>query len=256
MGARIWKAILPVAAMGLGLLAAGCDKVVVDMGDADGVPLAELDTTGDAPTRLVLAGPDSVVVSQGDTLDIDVTGDPQAAEALRFKLADGTLSIMRTNDWSGKETATVAVTMPAARELVMAGSGTITAPALADRAEVDIAGSGTIAVDRIAASRLDVNVMGSGRLRAAGTADRLEFNVAGSGDLDARALKVERAEINIAGSGSGTFASDGKVAARILGSGSVTVLGRADCKVDAMGSGTLRCQDAGTAPAAQPAETR
>ena len=77
--------------------------------------------------------------------------------------------------------------------------------------------------------------------------ERLEFNVAGSGNLRARRLKVGSAEVNIAGSGGGEFASDGTVRANVLGSGDVTVYGRADCKISAMGSGKLHCRDGETA---------
>lgn len=241
------------AAVALALAATACGgNMHISVGEDDGVPLAELDMTGTAPTKLVLAGPDRVVVTEGSALDIQVSGDAEAVEALRFNLEDGTLGIMRDRDWKGKGTATVAVTMPPAREIVLAGSGDIRAPALVDDAEVNIAGSGNVAVARVAASKLEVNVMGSGTLSAAGRAETLDFNVAGSGTLDARDLMVGRAEINIAGSGGGAFASDGKVEARIAGSGDVTVYGRADCSIKAMGSGQVRCRPAGGATAAAP----
>ena len=44
-------------------------------------------------------------------------------------------------------------------------------------------------------------------------------------------------------SGNATFASDGDVNANIMGSGNVTVKGRARCKVKTMGSGSLVCED-------------
>lgn len=241
---HLLKGVLPLAAMALGLATASCGNLNVQIGDEEGVPLSDLDMTGAAPTKLVLAGPDRVVVTEGEELAITVSGDEAAIEALRFNLEDGTLGITRDRSWKGRGTATVAVTMPPAREIVLAGSGVIRAPALVDEAEVNIAGSGTVAIDRVRSSSLDVNVMGSGTLSAAGTAERLDFNVAGSGTLKARQLKVERAEINIAGSGGGEFASDGRVEARIAGSGDVTVYGRAECSVKAMGSGTVRCRPA------------
>lgn len=241
------KGVLPLAAIALGLATASCGNLNMSVGDGDGVPLSELDMSGAAPTKLVLAGPDKVVVTQGEKLTIDVSGDREAIDALRFNLEDGTLGIMREKSWKGPGVATIAVTMPPAQEFVLAGSGDITAPAMTDQAEVNIAGSGTVAIAQIASSTLDVNVMGSGTLSAAGIVERLEFNVAGTGALKARALKVQRAAINIAGSGGGEFSSDGKVEARIAGSGDVTVYGRADCSVKAMGSGTVRCRNADSA---------
>lgn len=244
---HVLKGVLPLAAVALVLASAACGNMNMTVGDDDGVPLSELDMSGTAPTKLVLAGPDKVVVTEGDKLAITVTGDQEAIDSLRFNLEDGTLGIMREKSWKGKGVATIAVTMPPAQEIVLAGSGDIKAPVMVDEAEVNIAGSGTVAIDRIQSSTFDVNVMGSGTLSAAGEADRLDFNVAGSGMLKARALKVERAEINIAGSGGGEFASDGRVEARIAGSGDVTVYGRAECKVSAMGSGTVRCRPADAA---------
>lgn len=244
------KGVLPLAAIALGLATASCGDMNITVGNEDGVPLSELDMSGTAPTKLVLAGPDKVVMTEGDRLAITVSGDREAIDALRFNLEDGTLGIMREKSWKGPGVATIAVTMPAAEEIVLAGSGDIAAPAMVEEAEVNIAGSGTVSIARVQASKLDVNVMGSGTLTAAGTAERLDFNVAGTGKLKARALKVERAEINIAGTGGGEFASDGTVEARIAGSGDVTVYGRADCKVSAMGSGTVRCRPADSASAA------
>jgi hypothetical protein len=238
---RFLKTILPIAAMGFGLATAGCDNMNITIGDGDEVPLSELDLTGEAPTKLVLASPDDVLITEGEKLDIKVSGDPDAVAALRFNIDDDTLGIMRDKGYKGDGKANVAVVMPPAREFVLAGSGEIQAPSLVDKAEINIAGSGTVSIAKIAASKLQVNMMGSGTFNGAGTAERLEYNVAGSGKLAARGLKVDRAEVNIAGSGGGEFASDGKVEARVAGSGEVTVYGRAACKISAMGSGKLRC---------------
>lgn len=254
MFSQLRRHTLPLAALSVGLAVSACGaNMNLQIGDGDGVRLSELDMTGAAPTRLVLAGPDTVTVREGQRLDIDVAGDADAVDALRFNLEDGSLGIMRADNAKAKGKARVTVTMPPVREVVLAGSGTIEAPSLTGEAEVSIAGSGNVSVARIAAQNLDVNVMGSGTLATAGTAQRLDLNVAGSGTMAARSLKVERAEVNIAGSGSGEFASDGEVEANIAGSGDVIVYGRARCQISKMGSGTLRCGDSG---ATQPAYTR
>ena len=44
---RLLKRLVPAAALGLAV--AGCD-LNIDIGDTDGVPLAELDMSGSAPT--------------------------------------------------------------------------------------------------------------------------------------------------------------------------------------------------------------
>lgn len=249
----IGQCLKGAAAMAFALAAAACgSNLNVTVGEGDGVPLSELDTGGTAPTRLVLASPDNVVVTEGSTLGIKVSGDQGAIDALRFNLENGRLGIMREKRSTAKGKATIAVTMPPAHEFVLAGSGDITASSMADDAEINIAGSGRITVAAVKATSLNVNVMGSGTLAASGSAKQLDFNLAGSGRLAARYLAVEQAKIAIAGSGGGEFSSDGKVTANVAGSGEVTVYGRADCSISAVGSGKLHCRNetgAGAPPA-------
>ncbi|HSM53046.1 MAG TPA: hypothetical protein VK839_02550, partial [Erythrobacter sp.] len=72
---KLIKRLAPVAAIALSAAVAGCNDMNIEINGEEGVPLAELDMSGDAPTELILAGPDTVVLSEGDALDIDVEGD-------------------------------------------------------------------------------------------------------------------------------------------------------------------------------------
>ncbi|WP_298174374.1 head GIN domain-containing protein [Novosphingobium sp.] len=234
---------IAVAAIALSLSA--CDGATVEMGGMKGVRLAELDLSAKAPEEITLLGPDTVRVVQGDKLAITVEGKQDAKDRLRFVLKDGKLAIGREG-WKiggSDDLATVQVTVPAAKRLVMAGSGTMHADVLrGDAASVSIAGSGDIDVPAIDTNELKIEVIGSGDLKAGGKAKSLKVSVAGSGSADMASLTAEQANIEIAGSGDVRFASDGMVKADIMGSGSVTVKGRAQCKVNSMGSGTLTCE--------------
>ncbi|QZD90800.1 DUF2807 domain-containing protein [Qipengyuania aurantiaca] len=254
---KVLKGLAPVAALAASAMLSGCN-VDMQIGDGKGVPLAELDTSGASPSEIVLAGPDTIIVSRGEAFDIDVSGDQRAVEALRFHLEDDALAVSREKN-SGKNigTATVRVTMPSLTAMVMAGSGTIEADEITERADATIAGSGTIKVAQLNASRFDLTVAGSGDFEAAGSVESLDLTVAGSGSARMADLSVDKAEISIMGSGDVEFASDGTVDASIMGSGDVKVAGSATCTVSAMGSGKLRCSagtarsaDAGDAPAA------
>lgn len=247
---RILKGLAPVFAMAAAAGVSGCDGVNISINDKEGVPLSELDTAGKSPTELVLAGPDDVIVSEGETLDIDVTGDEEAVAALRFTLDETTLGVMREKgDWRGKGKATVRVTMPALEKLVVAGSGTVEAPRLTGSPEVTIAGSGKARTARVEADSLEVTIAGSGSYEAAGVARSLDLTIAGSGSARMDGLKVEDADITIAGSGDAGFASDGTVEAKIMGSGDVRVAGAARCTINSMGSGSLHCSPASAAQA-------
>ena len=240
---RFAKALGPIIAVALAAGAAGCEGKVSINGD-DGKPLSELDMSGKAPEELVLAGPDEVRVIPGDKLAITVEGDAEARDQILFSLKDGSLAIHRKDKTfaSRDKVAIINVTMPAPREVVLAGSGKIASPQLASKAEVTVAGSGTVESSSLSADALELTIAGSGNFRAAGNVKKLELTIAGSGAAQMDALKVERAEVSIAGSGSTAFASDGEVEANIMGSGNVTVKGRARCTVSSLGSGKLVCE--------------
>ena len=241
---KLIKQIAPVAAIALSAALAGCGNVDIDIDGESGVPLAELDMSGDAPTELVLAGPDKIIVSDGAKLDIDVTGDARAVDLVRFTLKDGTLGVLREKgSWKDTGHAVVHVTMPAPKSITIAGSGSVEAERMSDEADINILGSGTLKVAALKSGKADVNLAGSGSVSAAGSVDRLDLNIMGSGKADLADVQVERADITVAGSGDAAFSSDGKIDASIMGSGTVRVIGRATCEVTSMGSGKVICEN-------------
>lgn len=253
---KFFRAFAPIVAVAMAAGVSGCDSGNISINGEKGKPLAELDLTGTPPQEVVLLGPDEVRVTTGDKLAITVEGDPAATEKLRFTLKDGALGVMREGKSFGlggdDGRAIVNVTMPAPRTLTMAGSGKISAAALAQAAEITIAGSGDIETPGVASDSLNLTIAGSGSYRGAGNVKQLKLNIVGSGSATADALKAETADLTIAGSGNAAFASDGTVKANIVGSGSVTVRGRATCTVEAMGSGKLVCEPGnGTAARAE-----
>lgn len=241
------KAMGPIIAVALAAGVAGCDGLKgtnVSINGEEGKPLAELDMSGAAPDEIVLAGPDEIRVSTGEKLAITVEGDQAVKDQLRFSIKDGSLAIHRKGEMfgSGSAIAIINVTMPAPKEVVMAGSGKITAANLANKANVTVAGSGTIETTAIASESLDLTIAGSGNFRAVGNVKTLDLTIAGSGSAQMDALRVDKADVSIAGSGSTAFTSDGEVEASIMGSGNVTVKGRARCTLSSMGSGKLVCE--------------
>ncbi|MFN3990250.1 MAG: head GIN domain-containing protein [Erythrobacter sp.] len=241
------KGMAPLVVMGMGLTLSSCEGVQVKMGNGEGVPLSALDLTGPVPTRIALGSGDTVILTEGDRLSIEIEGDDKAREDLRFVRDKDLLGIGRksglftTRDGAP---ATIRVTMAAPGELMIGGSGTIEAQRLAAKAELAIGGSGTITFTEFTGERLEISIGGSGKVKGAGTAERLEINIGGKGNVDLTGLKTERGEVSIGGSGDVAFASDGTVEANIAGSGTVRVTGRAKCTANSFGSGKLICEPA------------
>jgi hypothetical protein len=243
---HLLKAVAPVVALAIAGSLTGCEGADVTVNGKEGVPLADLDLSGEAPSEVTLLGPDNVDIRDGETLAIQIEGSDEARDRMRFVLDNGSLGILRKKgNWGDDGTATVIVTMPAPAKLTLAGSGKMSVASVSDKPEINVLGSGRLDLRSVSAASLEVNIAGSGTLKAAGSSDRLELNLMGSGTADLGALKVGKADVNVAGSGNAAFASDGEVNGNIMGSGNVTVRGRARCTVKTMGSGSLVCEDDG-----------
>lgn len=239
---KVFKALGPVITLAVAGGLAACDNANIRINDSEGVPLSELDLSGDPPREVVLVGPDNLDIRTGETLAIEVEGSDEIKQRLRFVRDGSTLAIMRAKGESSRDTATVIVTMPSPSKLTVGGSGTITAAELTGDAEAHVLGSGSLIVAGIAADTLSVTIAGSGSMRGGGKTGALELDVLGSGNAELGRLSAGKADVTIAGSGSATFASDGEIDAEILGSGSVTVRGEARCRVRTVGSGALVCE--------------
>ena len=247
---KLFSTLGPVIAMAMASGVSGCDGSKFTFAGKEGVPLSELDLSAATPTKINLAGPDVVRIAEGADFAIALEGDSDAKERMRFLLEDGTLSILRDHaNWGAGDgkVATVSITMPPPRKLVLAGSGEIHSDTLASDAEIVFAGSGKVFTPAVKVASLDVNLAGSGSYRASGNAERLELSIAGSGDANMEDLNVERAKIKLAGAGDAVLASDGAVDVRIMGSGNVTVRGSARCTLKSFGSGAVNCERGTTA---------
>ncbi|MEL7199399.1 MAG: DUF2807 domain-containing protein [Pseudomonadota bacterium] len=261
MRAEFVKRGLPLAALSMGL--ASCFDVDVTINGEEGVPLSELEMAGAAPTELLLAGSDTIIITEGDELAIDVEGPNEAVEAVRFVLDGDLLGVTREEEfWNLDESATIRITMPSPEDITITGSGNIEAGALTAASDISILGSGSLIAQSAAASDIDVtmggsgsaelgsvqaqkveiSVGGSGSVSMEGTTEELEVNLAGSGGARLADLKADDVQVSVLGSGSAKLQSDGTVEADIMGSGSVSVSGSATCTENAMGSGSLICK--------------
>ncbi|HSG34707.1 MAG TPA: head GIN domain-containing protein [Sphingomonadaceae bacterium] len=213
----------------------------------EGVPLDELDLSGEVPTVIKLLGADVVRITEGADFTIAVEGEEEAKARMRFLAEDGSLMVLRDREgWRGGPSSTVTITMPAPEQIELLGSGAIHCDALAQEAKIAILGSGKVETHGIETRSLKVKFAGSGSYKASGTTGELKLSIAGSGNAKLGSLKADKVQIAITGSGDATFACDGEVDAKITGSGKVTVRGSARCRVKSFGSGVLICEPAGS----------
>lgn len=195
-------------------------------------------------SKIEVAGPYEVTVATGGQAGVEARGSQGLLDQTVVEVKGDTLQIHprgKRLTWSGDK-ATFQVRVPALSAAAIAGSGTMAI----DRVQGgeftgSIAGSGDLRVQQLAVQRLGLEIAGSGSFAAAGRASEARYEIAGNGDIDAGGLQAERLRAEIAGSGEIKARATGSADIEIMGSGDVDVTGGAKCSVSKAGSGKVRC---------------
>jgi hypothetical protein len=200
---------------------------------------------------IVLEKSATVIVTQGSSQEITVTGDENVLEALDFRVENGQLILDLTGCFFSYD-LDVFITVPDTQSisrLVVSGSGEILVQdslALAKDFEAVVSGSGEIrmtAANEISYANilisgsgemtLDFNadsttskISGSGDLFLSGSSISHDMKITGSGDLEAFDFLTENTDIKVSGSGNAdVWVEGGVLSAKITGSGDVRYTG-------------------------------
>lgn len=171
--------------------------------------------------RLQLEVPGDVVYVQGANPGIVVTGPKDLADRIRvvgdrLTLDDGDHvergHIRWGGDgfhvWSNNDQLRITVTAPAVTSF-------------------DVVGSSDLMIRDYDQPRLNLILSGSGDVTATGEARTVQVDVSGSGDADLAALNTVDADVRVSGSGDVRVGPTGKAAVDISGSGDVDLTRRA-----------------------------
>jgi len=225
---------------------AGCAR---DRGEAAG-PATTRNFQVAGFERLEVSGPYEVIVATGSAPAVRASGGERAIERMIVEVENGTLKITTKKrsgmnfGWSdGRQPVKLAVTVPRLTAAEIAGSGSISVDKVAgDRFDAGIAGSGALRLGQVEVKHLKAGIAGSGEINAGqGRAAIVDYEIAGSGGIDAERLVAETASVSIAGSGEVTANATGTAQVDIAGSGDVRMTGGAKCTVSKAGSGNIHC---------------
>ena len=240
--------VVPVAAAALVL--GGC-HVGANAEDKDAGPMVSRNYQVAAFDRIEIAGPFNVNVVTRAKGGISASGNQALLDETDVIVEDGVLKIMPKKKkglrwgwgWSskGKGKATFTVNAAALKGASIAGSGTVAVDKIAGDFDGDVAGSGDLKLASVAGGKVKLAIAGSGDVQAAGKADSVDIEIAGSGGVDAKSLATRTASVSIAGSGTVSAQASQTADVSIAGSGDVDITGGAKCTVDKAGSGDVRC---------------
>lgn len=235
---------MPIAAAALAL---GACHYSSDSGDKDPGPKVSRNYQVAAFDRISVAGPYDVKVITGGKAGISASGNQKLLDETDVVVEDGVLKIMPKKrkgmrwGWSSHGNASFTVNAAAIKGASIAGSGEIAVDKVAGDFEGEVAGSGDLRIASLTGGKVKLAIAGSGDVQAAGKADSVDIAIAGSGGVDAKGLATRTASVSIAGSGNVSAQASETADVSIMGSGDVEVTGGAKCKIDKAGSGDVRC---------------
>jgi hypothetical protein len=234
------------ASVAVAALLAGACHFSADAEERDPGPEVTRSYQVGAFDKIAVAGPYEVKVVTGGQPGVSAKGGENLLAETDVVVEGDTLKIMPKKrkgfrwGWSdGKAVFTVNAT--ALRGAAIAGSGGIAVDKVAGDFDGDVAGSGALNLASVAGGKIKLAIAGSGDVSAAGKADSVDLSIAGSGDINAGGLAAQTADVSIAGSGNITANASGTADVSIMGSGDVELTGGAKCNVSKHGSGDVRC---------------
>lgn len=185
--------------------------------------------------RLRVEGPFAVTVATGAPR-ARVEGEAKALERVELRVDGATLVVrLRAGDWGmAPVTAPVRVVLatPALRWIQVGGGAQVTAQAIAgDRADLSVAGAGTIAVPAVSAARVEALAIGEGAITLAGRTAQARLVASGRTRIAADALEAGDLSVRVDGGGAATARARYTARVAASGIGEVVVEGRPKCLV-------------------------
>ena len=202
--------------------------------------------------KMRIEGPYGVEVITGKGSAARASGSAQALDRLSVSVQGETLIIKPDRSgwggWPGQPGdaagAAIAVATPQLAGLQINGSGSVKINRMAGpRLNLIVSGSGDVSVAGLESDYLTLTLQGAGRIMLAGKTANARIALLGAGDINAAALLATDADVTAAGSGAIRLASGRSVRVNASGSGNVVITGNPACVVNNRGSGQVSCGD-------------
>lgn len=200
--------------------------------------------------RLRVDGPFEVHVTAGGSPRASAKGSDAILSRLDLKVEGTTLAVrLGPGGWgelprSAASQAPVVVTLstPQLHSILLTAGAQVKASKIdAQRLDLNVNGTGSLAVDGVQADQLSAMLVGTGSIRLAGRANRAHLSSSGAGLIDAAALSA--GDLTVRVDGTGETRANARFTAQVTttGLGKVTVLGSPKCTVKTAADGPVVC---------------
>lgn len=207
--------------------------------------------------RLRVEGPFEVRVTTRRPPSAKIEGTVRASDAVAVRV-EGTTLIVSTGPkgWDevpaiGKPSAPVVyLGTLSLRSAAVIGGGQvrIDGPLRGQRIDLQVTGSGGLAIGALEADQLNATVLGPGTMTLGGRGGRVRLIGSGAGTLDAGALRGDDVTVRLEGPGAIQASARYTADAISTGIGAITIYGKPACRVKAAAGGPISCGEIAAAP--------
>lgn len=198
--------------------------------------------------RIRVEGPFEVTVTTGKAVSAKASGSEEAIERLSLRV-EGQTMLIRPNlsGWGGfpgkqSAPARIIVTTPRLDTAIVIGSGSLAINRMAaPRVVLTVEGSGRLAAQSVETDNLSLAVAGSGTIDVAGRAKTATGVARGTAEIRAADLAVSDLTLTSESAGAVTMQASRSAKVTALGIGEISVGGTAACEVRKTGGGPLIC---------------
>lgn len=177
------------------------------------------------------------VRAEGPVAELDTLRIVREGDVLRIGRKDSS-----SFHWGDTAHVKIYVTMPRITTADLSGTGDLAIDRVeGERFRLDSTGSGNIAIGTLGVEAADLMLSGTGELSAKGSARQLKIDLTGSGDVNAPDLKAASATVSVLGTGNVHASVDGPAQVSVTGTGDVDLGSAARCTTTNTGTGEVRC---------------
>ena len=201
-------------------------------------------------SRLTFKSVGEVFLSQGDTCDLRIEGDPELIKKVITRVEDGMLTIsyaVDVVDWSGlgwisaDNRLRYNITFKELDQLTLGGAGVIRIERLiGDTLKLNHNGVGLLNITELNVRELGVILGGLGEIRLAGHVHTQVVALSGGGSFQAVGLCSKEADVTLTGAGLAKVWVETKLKASISGAGNILYQGEPQVDQSVSGLGSVK----------------
>jgi hypothetical protein len=201
-------------------------------------------------TGLTFKSVGEVFLSQGDTCDLRIEGDPELIKKVTTCVEDGVLTVtyaVDVVDWTGlgwisaENRLRYTITVKELDQLTLGGAGVIRAEGLTgDALKLKHNGLGLLNITGLNVRELDVILGGLGEVRLVGDVHTQVVALSGGGSYQAVDLHSQEADVTLSGAGSAKVWVETKLKASVSGAGSILYKGEPQVDQSVSGLGSVK----------------